>query len=66
MVCVPPQSAFHEPINWYRTALRELGHWNGHASRLGLTVRGGAPSGRGPGDPMTAADGDGEPTPSLQ
>jgi len=34
-VCVPPQSAFGAPINWYRTALHELGHWTGHASRLG-------------------------------
>ncbi len=34
-VAVPPQAAFHEPINWYRTALHELGHWTGHASRLG-------------------------------
>jgi antirestriction protein ArdC len=32
---VPPQQAFHEQINWYRTALHELGHWTGHASRLG-------------------------------
>jgi antirestriction protein ArdC len=34
-VAVPPQTAFHEPINWYRTALHELGHWTGHTSRLG-------------------------------
>lgn len=34
-VQVPPQAAFHEPINWYRTALHELGHWTGHGSRLG-------------------------------
>ncbi|MCH7628173.1 MAG: DUF1738 domain-containing protein [Proteobacteria bacterium] len=33
-VQVPPQAAFHEPIDWYRTALHELGHWTGHASRL--------------------------------
>jgi len=34
-VQVPPQAAFHEPVNWYRTALHELGgHWTGHASRL--------------------------------
>ena len=32
---VPPQHAFPEPINWYRTALHELGHWTGHSSRLG-------------------------------
>ena len=33
-VQVPPQSAFYEPIDWYRTALHELGHWVGHSSRL--------------------------------
>jgi len=33
-VAVPPQQAFGEPINWYRTALHELGHWTGHRSRL--------------------------------
>lgn len=31
---VPDQAAFHEPINWYRTILHELGHWTGHGSRL--------------------------------
>jgi len=34
VVQVPPQAAFHEPINWYRTALHELGHWTGHKQRL--------------------------------
>lgn len=33
-VAVPPQAAFLEPINWYRTTLHELGHWTGHATRL--------------------------------
>lgn len=31
---VPPQEAYFEPINWYRTKLHELGHWTGHPSRL--------------------------------
>jgi antirestriction protein ArdC len=31
---VPPQEAYFEPINWYRTKLHELGHWTGHKSRL--------------------------------
>ena len=31
---VPPQPAFKEPINYYRTCFHELGHWTGHASRL--------------------------------
>jgi antirestriction protein ArdC len=33
-VQVPPQAAFHDPVNWYRTALHELGHFTGHRSRL--------------------------------
>lgn len=40
-VAVPPQAAFGEPINWYRTALHELGHWTGHHSRLDRSQRGG-------------------------
>src|SRR5690606_7533879 len=31
---IPPQQAYFEPVNWYRTKLHELGHWTGHASRL--------------------------------
>lgn len=31
---VPPQPAFRDQINYYRTALHELGHWTGHGSRL--------------------------------
>lgn len=34
VVQVPPQSAFFDPINWYRTVLHELTHATGHASRL--------------------------------
>lgn len=33
-VQVPPPQAYFEPINWYRTAFHELGHWTGHQSRL--------------------------------
>jgi antirestriction protein ArdC len=33
-VQVPPQPAFHHQIDYYRTALHELGHWTGHGSRL--------------------------------
>jgi antirestriction protein ArdC len=31
---VPPQPAFFEQINYYRTCFHELGHWTGHAARL--------------------------------
>lgn len=34
-VVVPPQPAFFEQINFYRTALHELTHATGHAKRLG-------------------------------
>jgi len=44
-VAVPPQAAFGEPINWYRTALHELGHWTGHKSRLDREQRGSFGSG---------------------
>jgi antirestriction protein ArdC len=33
-VRVPPQPAFRDQINYYRTAFHELGHWTGHRSRL--------------------------------
>lgn len=33
-VRVPPQPAFRHQIDYYRTALHELGHWTGHPSRL--------------------------------
>ena len=34
---VPPQPAFHEQINYYRTCFHELGHWTGHQDRLNVT-----------------------------
>ena len=37
-VMVPPQRAFHVPINYYRTALHELTHATGHAKRLGRSI----------------------------
>ncbi|WP_260923206.1 ArdC family protein [Novosphingobium sp. 9] len=33
-VQVPPQAAFPEPINWFRTALHEMGHYAGGKGRL--------------------------------
>ena len=40
-VQVPPPLAYFEPINWHRTALHEMGHATGHASRLGRDLSGG-------------------------
>jgi antirestriction protein ArdC len=39
-VQVPPQPAFPQQIDFYRTALHELGHWSGHASRLARSFGG--------------------------
>jgi len=36
----PPMAAFFEPVNFYRTAFHELGHWTGHASRLAREFKG--------------------------
>ena len=35
---VPPPQAYFQPIDWHRTALHELGHWTGHASRLSREI----------------------------
>jgi antirestriction protein ArdC len=37
---VPPQPAFFEQINYYRTCFHELGHWTGHPSRLARDLSG--------------------------
>ncbi|MBN9252448.1 MAG: antirestriction protein ArdC, partial [Mesorhizobium sp.] len=39
-VMVPPPAAYFESINWHRTALHELGHATGHASRLARDLGG--------------------------
>jgi len=40
-VQVPRPEAYFQPIDWHRTALHELGHWSGHASRLDRDLTGG-------------------------
>lgn len=40
-VQLPPQPAFRAQIDYYRTALHELGHWTGHPSRLARDLSGG-------------------------
>lgn len=37
---VPPQPAFLDQINYYRTCFHELGHWTGHQSRLDRNLKG--------------------------
>jgi len=39
-VQVPPQPAFFEQVDYYRTCLHELTHATGHPSRLGRTLTG--------------------------
>lgn len=39
-VQVPPQPAFPHQLDYYRTALHELGHWTGHPSRLARDLSG--------------------------
>jgi antirestriction protein ArdC len=39
-VQVPPPAAYFNPIDWHRTALHELGHASGHASRLNRDLTG--------------------------
>lgn len=38
---VPPQPAFKEQINYYRTCFHELGHWSGAKHRLNRNLSGG-------------------------
>lgn len=33
-ISLPPQPAFFDQINYYRTLFHELGHWTGHRGRL--------------------------------
>lgn len=40
VVQVPPQPAFFDQINYYRTCLHELTHATGHASRVGRSLTG--------------------------
>jgi antirestriction protein ArdC len=37
---VPPQPAFFDQINYYRTCFHELGHWTGHVTRLARDLTG--------------------------
>lgn len=37
---VPPQTAFYEQIDYYRTCFHELGHWTGHETRLNRALTG--------------------------
>lgn len=40
LIRVPPPQAFHETIDWHRTALHELAHWSGGERRLNRDLSG--------------------------
>ena len=65
-VQVPPQAAFHEPVNWYRTALHELGPWTGHPSRLDRDQKGGFGSEAYTKEELVALSGQSAPSATLQ
>lgn len=65
-VQVPPQQAFREQINWYRTALHELGHWTGHRSRLDRDQSGRFGSADYAREELVALSGQSAPSATLQ
>ncbi|MGI8366326.1 ArdC family protein [Sphingomonas paucimobilis] len=65
-VQVPPPQAYFEPINWHRTALHELGHASGHASRLGRDLTGGFGTKKYAFEELVALSGQSAPSATLQ
>ena len=65
-VAVPPVAAFHEPINWYRTALHELGHWTGHPTRMDRDQTGAFGSASYAREELVALSGQSAPSATLQ
>lgn len=39
-VQVPYRQLYRQPLDWFRTAFHELGHWTGHRSRLDRELKG--------------------------
>jgi antirestriction protein ArdC len=64
-VVVPPPQAFHEPINWHRTAFHELSHWTGHGSRLNRNQSGDFGSKAYGREELVALSGQSAPHPTL-
>ncbi|KFG89884.1 Antirepressor [Sphingobium herbicidovorans NBRC 16415] len=63
---VPRPEHFHEPINWFRTALHELGHWTGHRSRLDRLPDSGFGSPAYAREELVALSGQSAPSATLQ
>lgn len=65
-VAVPPQPAFFDQINYYRTALHELTHATGHAKRLGRDLTNGFGSKGYAFEELVALSGQSAPSATLQ
>ncbi len=65
-VQVPPQPAFFEQINYYRTALHELTHATGHSSRVGRNLLNGFGSKDYAREELVALSGQSAPSATLQ
>ncbi len=65
-VMVPPPQAYFEPINWHRTALHELGHASGHASRLNRDLSGAYGTKKYAFEELVALSGQSAPSATLQ
>ena len=63
---VPPQPAFFEQINYYRTALHELTHWTGHSSRLARDFSGRFGTDKYAREELAALSGQSAPPATLQ
>lgn len=65
-VQVPPQPAFFEQVNYYRTALHELCHASGHVSRLDRKLMNGFGSKDYAREELVALSGQSAPSATLQ
>ena len=66
VVQVPRPESFFAPIDWHRTALHELGHWTGHASRLARDQSGRFGSDTYAREELVALSGQSAPSATLQ
>jgi antirestriction protein ArdC len=66
VVQVPRPDSFFQAIDWHRTALHELGHWTGHASRLARDQTGRFGSDKYAREELVALSGQSAPSATLQ
>ncbi|WP_081856851.1 ArdC family protein [Sphingobium sp. DC-2] len=65
-VAVPPQPAFRDQVNFYRTAFHELSHWSGAGHRLGRDLSGRFGSKAYAREELCALSGQSAPSATLQ